>query len=63
MEGDKASVLRAAKSQIRDCRTDACVANGSAYGLGFGLVIGAGRCDHFPHSAALFEALEQLLHS
>ena len=63
VEGDKASVLRAAESQIRDCRTDACVANGPAYGLGFGLVIGAGRCDHFQHSAALFEALEQLLHS
>ena len=62
VDGDKASVLRAAESQIRACRTDACVANGSAYGFGFGLVTGAGRCDDFKDSAALFEALEQLLH-
>ena len=62
VEGDPASVLRAAESQLRDCHTDACVANGSAYGLGFGLVTGAGRSDHFRDSAALFEALAQLLH-
>jgi phosphopantothenoylcysteine synthetase/decarboxylase len=62
VDGDQAGVLRAAESQIRDCRTDACVANGPAYGLGFGLVTGAGRCDHLRDSAALFEALERLLH-
>ena len=61
VEGDKASVLRAAESQIRDCRTDACVANGSAYGLGFGLVTGPGSCTHLKDSAGLFEALENLL--
>jgi phosphopantothenoylcysteine synthetase/decarboxylase len=63
VDGDKARVLRAAESQIRDCRADACVANGPAYGLGFGLVTGAGRCVHLRDSAALFEALEQLLDS
>jgi len=62
VDGDKASVLGAAKNQMRDCQTDACVTNGPAYGLGFGLVTAAGRCDHFRDSAALFEALEQLLH-
>ena len=62
MDGGKASALGAAKNQMRDCQTDACVTNGPAYGLGFGLVTGAGRCDHFRDSAALFEALEQLLH-
>ncbi len=62
VEGDKAGVLRAAESQIRDCQTDACVANGPAYGLGFGLVTSAGRCDHLRDSAALFEGLERLLH-
>ena len=61
VEGDKASVLRAAEDQLRDCRTDACVANGRAYGLGFGLVTGAGRCEHFRETTALFEALEKLL--
>jgi len=62
VDGDKASVLRAAESQMRDCRTDACVANGPAYGSGFGLVTGAGHCDHLRDSGALFEALERLLH-
>ena len=61
VEGEKASVLRAAEDQLRDCRTDACVANGRAYGLGFGLVTGAGRCEHFRETTALFEALEKLL--
>jgi len=63
VDGDKASVLHAAENQIRDCRTDACVANGPAYGLGFGLVTSAGRCDHVRDSAALFEALERILRS
>src|ERR1051325_851345 len=27
VEGDRASVLRAAEAQLRECRTDACVAN------------------------------------
>ena len=61
VDGDKLSVLGAAEAQLRDCRTDACVANGPAYGLGFGLVTGAGRCEHFRETAALFEALEGLL--
>lgn len=62
VDGDKASVLRAAENQIRDCRTDACVANGPAYGPGFGLVTVAGRCAHLADAPALFEALEKLLH-
>jgi len=61
VDGDKTGVLRAAEDQLRDCRTDACVANGRAYGLGFGLVTGAGRCEHFRETGALFEALERLL--
>jgi phosphopantothenoylcysteine decarboxylase/phosphopantothenate--cysteine ligase len=62
VEGDMASVLRAAENQMRDCQTDACVANGHAYGLGFGLVTGGGNCEHLKESGALFEALERLLH-
>jgi phosphopantothenoylcysteine decarboxylase/phosphopantothenate--cysteine ligase len=63
VDGDKAIVLRAAENQIRDCQTNACVANGPAYGLGFGLVTGPERCDHFRNPAALFDALEKLLHA
>lgn len=61
VEGDPASVLRAAESQLRECRTDACVANGPAYGKGFGLVTGAGRCEHLTDGDELFAALEELI--
>lgn len=61
VDGDRAGVLAAAEKQLRDCRTDACVANGPAYGLGFGLVTGPGSCRHWPAPEPLFSALEQLL--
>ena len=61
VDGDRASVRGAAEAQLRDCRTDACVANGPAYGLGFGLVTGPGRYEHFRATTALFMALEKLL--
>lgn len=61
VDGDRASVLAAAERQIRECRTDACVANGAAYGLGFGVVTGAAQCAHARDLAALFAALEKLL--
>lgn len=61
VEGDRAGVLAAAEQQLRDCRTDACVANGSAYGLGFGVVTAPGQCQHVRELAALFGALEQLI--
>ena len=62
VDGDRANVLALAERQMADCRTDACVANGSAYGLGFGLVTAPGKCAHFREPAALFSALEKLLH-
>jgi phosphopantothenoylcysteine synthetase/decarboxylase len=61
VEGDRASVLRAAESQLRDCRTDACVANGPAHGKGFALVMGAARCEQILDPAGLFAALEKLI--
>jgi phosphopantothenate---cysteine ligase (CTP) len=42
VDGDRAGVLRVAEQQLRECRTDACVVNGPAYGDGFGLVTPAG---------------------
>jgi phosphopantothenate---cysteine ligase (CTP) len=62
VDGDRASVIALAERQLAECRTDACVANGRAYGLGFGLVTGPGKCAHFRDPANLFSALEQLLH-
>jgi phosphopantothenoylcysteine decarboxylase/phosphopantothenate--cysteine ligase len=60
VEGDRAGVLRLAEQQIAECFTDACVANGPAYGAGYGLVRREG-CQHLPDTTALFDALEQLV--
>jgi phosphopantothenoylcysteine synthetase/decarboxylase len=61
VDGDRASVLKAAEKQLAECRTTACVANGPAYGSGFGLVAGPGRHEPLQDSRALFEALEAML--
>jgi len=64
VDGDRADVLRAAEEQLAKCCTDACVANGLAYGPGFGLVtVGVNHFIHAPDEAALFDALETLLRS
>jgi len=62
VEGDRAAVITLAQKQISECRTDACVANGAAYGPGFGLVTRDGGCTHLDDIKALFEILESLLH-
>lgn len=58
VDGPRDAVLRAAREQIRLNRTDVCVANGPAYGPGFGLVTGA---EHLPvaDAAGLYEVLER----
>ncbi|MFO1514386.1 MAG: phosphopantothenoylcysteine decarboxylase [Verrucomicrobiota bacterium] len=61
VDGDQVSVLRAAESQMRECRTDACVANGPAFGAGFGLVSGPERCTHLAGQVELFEALAKVV--
>lgn len=61
VDGDRASVLRAAENQLRECRTDLCVANGPAFGSGFGLVSGPGHCLDLPGQPELFAALGKLL--
>lgn len=57
VDGAQADVVRLAREQMAACRTDACVANGPAYGLGFGLVTGARQCTHWAEPAGLFGAL------
>jgi hypothetical protein len=54
-------VLRLAEKQISECRTDACVVNGAAYGEGFGLVRKNRGVLHLPERSVLFEALENLV--
>ena len=61
VEGNRASMIRLAEKQIAECLTDACVANGPAYGEGYGLISGRVGSAHFADKTALFEALEHLI--
>jgi len=61
VDGDRAGVLRAAEQQLREGRTDACVANGPAYGGGFGLVTAARSCQDLAGQKELFAALAEFL--
>jgi phosphopantothenate---cysteine ligase (CTP) len=61
VEGGRAGAVHLAEKQITESRTDACVANGPAYGAGFGLVIRGAGCAHFTDAPALFAALERFL--
>lgn len=63
VDGDRAVVLAAAEKQIRECLTDACVANGPAYGEGFGFVGRNGRCAHLENPEALYNRLAELMQS
>jgi len=58
--GRRPDALRAAKKQMADCATDACVANGPAYGIGFCILDARGGQAHFRDAAKLFTALEKL---
>jgi phosphopantothenate---cysteine ligase (CTP) len=58
VDGDRPSVLQKAEQQILENKTDACVANGPAYGFGFGLVRGPSHL-HFSDFLELFDALEK----
>ncbi len=61
VDGDRASVIQAAQKQMDENRTHCCVANGPAYGDGFGLVIRNGSSVHMDNRQALFENLERSL--
>jgi len=39
VDGDRSAALAKGAAQIRECRTDACVVNGAAYGEGFGVLL------------------------
>ena len=39
LDGDRSAALAKGAAQIRECRTDACVVNGAAYGEGFGILL------------------------
>jgi len=60
VEGTREQVIEKASRQIFENQTDACIANGPAYGDGFGLVTPEG-CAAMADVAALFRALEQFI--
>lgn len=57
VEGSPAAVLAAARAQMESCQTDACVANGPAYGRGFGMV--TDRVVHCADARKLYRTLLQ----
>ena len=61
VDGVRSGVIQLAERQIAECLTDACVANGPAYGTGFGLVRPLGEARHLADARGLFQALEQLI--
>ena len=61
VDGDQASVLEKAQRQLAENRTDACVANGPAYGPGFGLVLAQQEVCHLPDQETLFTELADWL--
>jgi phosphopantothenoylcysteine synthetase/decarboxylase len=61
LDGSRASAITEAEAQMAACRTNACVANGPAYGDGFGLVAGPGQSRHLEDATRLFAALEELM--
>ena len=61
VDGKRPAVLRKAEKQIAECLTDACVANGPAYGDGFGFVSTESQPKHLEDKRALFKALEEYI--
>jgi phosphopantothenate---cysteine ligase (CTP) len=59
MDGDREAVLARANRQIAESKTDFCVANGAAYGSGFGILDAAGKIQHCETIRELFPALER----
>lgn len=60
VDGLRDEVIEKASRQIFENQTDACVANGPAYGEGFGLVTPEG-CETAPNATTLFQILEQFI--
>jgi phosphopantothenoylcysteine synthetase/decarboxylase len=63
VDGTQEDAIGAARRQMESNRTDWCVANGRAYGVGFGLVSSSGSIRHMPDSQALCQALGELLNA
>jgi phosphopantothenoylcysteine synthetase/decarboxylase len=60
VDGDRAQAVQRALRQIEDCRTDACVVNGPAFGEGFGILRRGQPLATVPDAEQLFAALGTL---
>lgn len=61
LDGGRDAVLAKARQQIKENNTTACVANGGAYGEGFGIINAAGDHVHAASSLELYERLGRLI--
>jgi phosphopantothenate---cysteine ligase (CTP) len=61
VEGDRAGAIAQAREQIGNYQTDACVANGPAYGAGFGFIRPNGQGSDLPDKPALFRTLAEFI--
>jgi phosphopantothenoylcysteine synthetase/decarboxylase len=62
VDGGREAALREAAEQLASCSTDACVANGPAYGEGFGVVhADASPTQHCPDRQGLLACLTALV--
>jgi phosphopantothenate---cysteine ligase (CTP) len=59
VQGAAESVIARARAQMARSRTDACVANGPAYGAGFGFMTRDGQSRHLADAPALYAALAE----
>ena len=57
LDGDRADALEKGAAQIRECRTNACVMNGAAYGEGFGILLPNGGLTETEDKSRLVAAL------
>lgn len=58
LEGSRAEALAKGWRQIEDCRTDACVVNGMAYGSGYGFCLPPAQVTHCADLKTLAEQLQ-----
>ncbi len=61
LDGTRADALAKAWRQLRECRTDACVVNGRAWGEGFGFCTPPDTVRALPDKAAVAEFLSRWL--
>ncbi|HKQ39040.1 MAG TPA: phosphopantothenoylcysteine decarboxylase [Verrucomicrobiae bacterium] len=59
VDGDRDGTIADGRKQMAECRTDACVVNGPAYGVGFGLL--TKELHHCARKEDLFQQLAAIL--